>query len=122
MSLIDLSMRTNKLFFVSIVLSVCCFLSSASAQSFSFAAIGDVPYGPLSELTTVTDTLNKNKLAFTIHVGDIKSGSSVCSDEIYLAVREQFERFTQALIYTPGDNEWTDCHRTSNGAYDPLER
>ena len=115
-------MRTQQLICASIVLTVCCFLSSASAQSFSFAAIGDVPYGPLSELTLVTDTLNKNKLAFTIHVGDIKSGSSVCSDEIYLAVREQFERFTQALIYTPGDNEWTDCHRTSNGGYDPLER
>jgi len=27
-----------------------------------------------------------------------------------------------ALIYTPGDNEWTDCHRANNGAYDPLER
>jgi hypothetical protein len=26
------------------------------------------------------------------------------------------------LIYTPGDNEWTDCHRENNGAYDPLER
>ena len=22
----------------------------------------------------------------------------------------------------PGDNEWTDCHRHSNGGYDPLER
>ena len=25
-------------------------------------------------------------------------------------------------MYTPGDNEWTDCHRPNNGAYDPLER
>jgi hypothetical protein len=25
-------------------------------------------------------------------------------------------------VYTPGDNEWTDCHRANNGAYDPLER
>ena len=115
-------MRMIKLLYSSTLLIAFCFFSTASAQSFSFAAIGDVPYGPLSELTAVADTLNKNKLAFTIHVGDIKSGSSVCSDEIYLAVREQFERFKQPLIYTPGDNEWTDCHRTSNGSYDPLER
>lgn len=115
-------MRIHQLFFSSCAVAAFCFLSTASAQSFSFAAIGDVPYGPLSELTSVTDTLNQKKLAFTIHVGDIKSGSSVCSDEIYLAVREQFERFKQPLIYTPGDNEWTDCHRTSNGSYDPLER
>jgi hypothetical protein len=26
------------------------------------------------------------------------------------------------VIYTPGDNEWTDCHRASNGSYDPLDR
>jgi hypothetical protein len=25
-------------------------------------------------------------------------------------------------VYVPGDNDWTDCHRPSNGAYDPLER
>ena len=115
-------MRMTKTLYSCLVATAFCFFTAASAQSFSFAAIGDVPYGPLSELTAVTDTLNKNKLAFTIHVGDIKSGSSVCSDEIYLAVREQFERFSQPLIYTPGDNEWTDCHRISNGSYDPLER
>ncbi len=115
-------MRMARTLYACLVATAFCFFTAASAQSFSFAAIGDVPYGPLSELTAVTDTLNKNKLAFTIHVGDIKSGSSVCSDDIYLAVREQFERFTQPLIYTPGDNEWTDCHRISNGSYDPLER
>jgi hypothetical protein len=26
------------------------------------------------------------------------------------------------VVYTPGDNEWTDCHSTSAGGYDPLER
>ncbi|NJN58306.1 MAG: hypothetical protein HC879_12810 [Leptolyngbyaceae cyanobacterium SL_5_9] len=26
------------------------------------------------------------------------------------------------LIYVPGDNEWTDCYRESNGSYDPQER
>jgi hypothetical protein len=26
------------------------------------------------------------------------------------------------FIFVPGDNEWTDCERLSNGAYDPLER
>src|SRR5689334_5160957 len=25
-------------------------------------------------------------------------------------------------VYVPGDNEWTDCHRTNNGGYDNLER
>jgi hypothetical protein len=33
-----------------------------------------------------------------------------------------FSIFEKALVYTPGDNEWTDCHRANNGAHDPLER
>ena len=92
------------------------------AQSFTFAAIGDVPYGPHEEFAALIDKLNGQSLAFTLHVGDIKSGSTVCSDETFLKVRELFEKFDRALIYTPGDNEWTDCHRVNNGQYDPLER
>jgi hypothetical protein len=26
------------------------------------------------------------------------------------------------VIYSVGDNEWTDCLRVNNGAYAPLER
>ena len=26
------------------------------------------------------------------------------------------------MVYVPGDNEWTDCHRTNNGGYNNLER
>ncbi len=92
------------------------------AQSFTFAAIGDVPYGPHEEFAALVDKINAQSLAFTIHVGDIKSGSTVCSDETFLSVRQLFDRFNRALVYTPGDNEWTDCHRLNNGRYDPLER
>ena len=37
-------------------------------------------------------------------------------------IRRDFDTFEDPLVYTPGDNEWTDCHRANNGAYDPLER
>jgi hypothetical protein len=97
-------------------------LSAARAESFRFAAIGDVPYGSVEELTRLVDAINLQPTAFTIHVGDIKSGATVCEDGRFEAVRAQFDRVAQALIYTPGDNEWTDCHRFSNGSYDPLER
>lgn len=26
------------------------------------------------------------------------------------------------MVYVPGDNEWTDCHRLNNGGMHPLER
>ena len=35
---------------------------------------------------------------------------------------ERFNEIAHPLIYVPGDNEWTDCHRANNGAYDPIER
>lgn len=97
-------------------------LSGARAESFRFTAIGDVPYGPVEELARLVDAINLQPTAFTIHVGDIKSGATVCDDDHFEAVRAQFDRIAQALIYTPGDNEWTDCHRLSNGSYDPMER
>ncbi len=106
-----------------VMFSVCMLLSShLHAAPFSFAAIGDVPYGPPEELASLVARINRLPVSFTIHVGDIKSGGSVCNDEAFLTVRELFNRFEQPLVYTPGDNEWTDCHRKSCGAYDPLER
>jgi len=39
-------------------------------------------------------------------------------------VRSLFDDFKDPLVYTPGDNEWTDCHvfRMNNGLYTPTER
>lgn len=102
--------------------SALIFPCAGFAQSFTFAAIGDVPYGPHEEFAGLIAEINRQIPAFTIHVGDIKSGGTVCSDETFVQVRRLFEQFDRALIYTPGDNEWTDCHRISNGRYDPLER
>lgn len=92
---------------------------------YSFAVIGDLPYGSdqVAKLPAWVDQINATPgLAFTVHVGDIKSGSSTCTNEYFGMVKTQFDRFTMPLIYTPGDNEWTDCHRTNNGTYNPLER
>jgi len=93
--------------------------------TFTFAAIGDIPYGAteIAKFPSRIQDLNADKgLKFVAHVGDIKNGSSVCSDEYFSYIRSQFDTFTHPLVYTPGDNEWVDCHRTNNGAYNPLER
>jgi len=66
--------------------------------------------------------VNKEKPAFSVHVGDFKSGSTPCSDEYFNKIFNYFESFSEPLIYTPGDNEWTDCNREAAGKYDPLER
>ena len=95
---------------------------SASADSFRFMAIGDMPYHAPALFDQLIQRINAQPVRFTIHVGDFKAGSTLCDDQTFDKVYRQFMAFDQALIYTPGDNEWTDCHRKNNGGYDPLER
>ena len=96
----------------------------AQAQTFEFVALGDLPYGSASQAPyrALIERINQLSPAFSVHVGDFKSGSTACSDEEFSRQWAHFQRFSGALVYTPGDNEWTDCHRASNGAHDPLER
>ncbi len=97
----------------------------AAAERFSFAAIGDMPYalpGDFERFARLIERINTAHPAFTIHVGDFKPGNSRCGDEHFAKISDMFETFDAPLIYTPGDNEWTDCHRADNGGFDPLER
>ena len=99
--------------------------TTADTQAFTFGVIGDIPYGE-AEIAKfparILDINADSALKFVTHVGDIKNGSSVCSDEYFENIRTQFDTFEHPLVFTPGDNEWVDCHRTNNGAYNPLER
>jgi hypothetical protein len=68
-------------------------------------------------------SMNKHDLDFTLFAGDTKNGSSECTDQaIGQDVIDIFNSLKAPTLYTLGDNEWTDCHRTNNGSYDPLER
>lgn len=95
-----------------------------TAPQFEFALTGDLPYDSEQEpkFNNVINDINRSRLAFVIHDGDFKSGSTLCSDETFYQRKELFETFEAPLIFVPGDNEWTDCHRANNGSYDPLER
>ncbi len=98
---------------------------AAAAQApFSFGAFGDTPYrdAEVPAVRQVLEAMAKEDVAFVVHVGDIKSGSSDCGDEVLRERRALFDASPAPLVYTPGDNEWTDCHRASAGAYDPVER
>ncbi len=99
--------------------------TAAGPNAFEFVALGDMPYtlpADYAKFDRVIAAVNAIKPAFTLHVGDIKSGSSPCSDANFQKVFDQFASFEQPLVYTPGDNEWTDCYRPRAGGFDPLER
>lgn len=90
---------------------------------FEFALIGDTPYSSVDGFERVLGDINANhKIKFVLHAGDIKNGSSLCSDEMFMDRLNRFNRFEAPFVFTPGDNEWTDCHRANNGSYLPLER
>jgi hypothetical protein len=92
---------------------------------FTFAVIGDIPYGDaqIAAFPHVIKQINADPdVRLVDHLGDIKSGSTLCSDDYFAQIKAQFDTFVDPLVYTVGDNEWTDCHRPNNGAYNPLER
>lgn len=94
------------------------------AEPVVFGLFGDTPYNhwERENLPDLIAEMDRESMAFVVHDGDIKNGSSVCSDEVLEDVLGIFRKSATPLIYVPGDNEWTDCHRKNNGSYDPLER
>ena len=100
--------------------------AAASAQEkFSFGLWGDMPYkkaGDDARLPAVLQSINASDIAFSMYDGDIKDGSSKCTDDIYTDALKMFASMKKPVVYVPGDNEWTDCHRLTNGAMDSLER
>ena len=99
--------------------------AAAHAERFSFMALGDMPYnlpGDYAAFDRLIARVNGLRPAFTLHVGDIIKGQTRCDDALFARVRDMFATFDGPLIYTPGDNEWTDCHRPNSGRFDPIER
>ena len=93
-------------------------------QHYTIGLFGDVPYGPAgrAQYPNLIADMNGTKLAFSIFDGDLKNGSERCDNSLYTTSRDLFNTFAAPVVVLPGDNDWTDCHRANNGAYDPIER
>lgn len=91
--------------------------------SFNYAVYGDAPYGTSPTDTSETDAtpafiraVNADKAVSTVlHVGDIHSGSQYCTQAYDQQVADLWAGFADPMVYTPGDNEWTDCHKKKEG-------
>lgn len=94
------------------------------AHRYQFALIGDQQYNAAQEakFPRVIDSMNREKLRFVVHDGDIKSGASRCDEAMYQNRLAGFQRSVHPFILTPGDNDWTDCGRAAAGGFDPLDR
>jgi hypothetical protein len=100
--------------------------AESQTQRFTFALIGDLGYVPAEESWTanVFAELSKDpSLSFVVHVGDLSSPRYGCTDEMLSRRLAQFNALPHPLVYTPGDNEWTDCHDGQKvTTVNPLDR
>jgi Calcineurin-like phosphoesterase len=98
-------------------------IDTGSANVLTLAVYGDAPYG-----TTPTDTaefqatpafidsINADpKVDLVLHVGDIHSGKQFCTQTYDQSVYDLWTQYKDPVVYTPGDNEWTDCHKAGEG-------
>lgn len=97
----------------------------------TIAVFGDWPYSTtlLNNAPLLINSVNNDPdVSLVIHVGDIHSGSMPCTgaglNPIPVTavpgwnqgIFNLFQQFKDPFIYTPGDNEWTDCHKSKEGA------
>lgn len=104
-----------------------CATAPEKSRQFTFALMGDTQYTPLEEklFPQMLDAVSAEDLVFVVHIGDFKPASHVyspCTDELFKRRLDEFNRSRHPFIFLPGDNDWTDCRRPSNGSGDPLER
>ena len=92
-------------------------------RSFTMAVYGDAPYGTTPADTSETDAtpafiaaVNADPDVSTVlHVGDIHSGKQFCTEAYDRQIASLWTGFDDPMVYTPGDNEWTDCHKAAEG-------
>ena len=96
---------------------------------FTVAVYGDAPYGTKPSDTAefqatpafIQSVNSDPDVSEVIHVGDIHSGKQFCTQAYDQSIYDLWTAYTKPLVYTPGDNEWTDCHKAGEGGgtYDP---
>jgi hypothetical protein len=92
--------------------------AGTNPNTLTLAVFGDSPYfdarfAPHAEFNATPafiDTINADSnVQEVVHVGDIHSGSEPCTTAYDQSIYSLWTAFQKPLIYTPGDNEWSDC-------------
>jgi len=102
-------------------------------HAYAIGLWGDLPYSDIQATIGVPNLIadmNARELAFTVHDGDLKAGNgtvnsatpTTCSEALYAQALGYFNSLKAPAIFTPGDNDWTDCDRPSNGGFSSRER
>jgi hypothetical protein len=106
-------------------------LRSGGDGPLTMAVYGDAPYSNVAADWTKTppnetgqfdatpafiDAVNADKkVKLVLFAGDIHSGKQPCTFAYDRSIADLWSTFRDPLVYTPGDNEWTDCHKSGEG-------
>lgn len=107
--------------------------AEAGDDTYAIGLWGDLAYSDTQATVGVPNLIadmNAQRLAFTVHDGDLKAGNSIagsvtptgCENALYTQWLGFFNSLRAPAMFTPGDNDWTDCDRPSNGGFTSLER
>jgi hypothetical protein len=107
--------------------------SNGNEFQYAVGLWGDLPYSDVQATVGVPNLIadmNNQDLAFSVHDGDLKAGSGIngsttptnCADALYTQGLGYLNQLKAPAAFTPGDNDWTDCDRGSNGGFNSLER
>jgi hypothetical protein len=96
--------------------------AGGNPNTLTLAVYGDSPYldpsvaskrAEFDATPSFIATINADpSIQEVVHVGDIHSGSEACTVPYDQAIFTDWQAFVRPLVYTPGDNEWSDCSKT----------
>ncbi|MDE2752555.1 MAG: hypothetical protein OXI83_08280 [Gemmatimonadota bacterium] len=91
------------------------------AGTFAFGVYGDGPYffWENARHRRLLDDAESADLEWLVHVGDIVWSPG--SDKALRKRRSQLDALDLPVVYTPGDNEWTDRYKARGSSGDPLD-
>ncbi|OUL72219.1 hypothetical protein [Paraburkholderia hospita] len=95
------------------------------APQYAFAVIGGTLQSSADEALTqrLIDAIGRDPdVSFIVYDGNLKSSKEACRDALFETRHTLLETSKPALVFIPGQHDWTDCGTAEAGSYDPVER
>nr|WP_240766679.1 hypothetical protein [Paraburkholderia flava] len=107
------------------LLAIAASAHAAEPRRYAFAVIGGTMHSPADEAPTqrLIDAIGRDpQMSFIVYDGNLKSAKEACRDSLYERRQALFEASRPALVFIPGQHDWTDCGTAAAGGFDPVER
>jgi hypothetical protein len=99
--------------------------AQAAPVRYTFAVIAGTLQSPADEAPTqrLIDAIGRNRdMSFIVYDGNLRGAKEACRDSLFEQRQALLEASRPALIFIPGQHDWTDCGTAEAGGFDPVER